>query len=219
MIKNIFRIFKYIRFPKKQLTLYLLFTLLGTIFSVISLGILSPFMNIIFETDAPVSAAGKSGSFALMDALKNYLTQFKNEHGQAYALGASCLFILLAIFLKNLFVYLASFVIVPVRSQVTSRFRISLYKKILELPVSFFTDQKKGDLMSRMVNDIGEVNSSVVNTLDGLIKDPMTILAYIVFMILISPFLSLALLVLLPVTALLIGRISRSLKKIQKIFL
>ena len=217
MIRDVFRIFKYLQFPKKQLALYLLFTLLATLFSVVSLSILSPFMNILFETDAANNPANSGGSSAL-DYLKNYLTAFKNEHGQIYALGVACIFILTAIFLKNFFVYLASYIIVPVRSEVTSRFRINLYKKILDLPVSFFTDQKKGDLMSRMVNDIGEINSSVVNTLDGLIKDPITILAYILYMTYLSPVLSVALLVLLPVTALLIGRLSRSLKKDSKDF-
>jgi subfamily B ATP-binding cassette protein MsbA len=217
MIKNILRIFKYIKFPKKKLALYLLLTLLATVFSVISLSMLSPFMNIIFKMNSPVNGGG-TGSFAIIAPVTDYLQQLANEHKEIYALGITCIFIIISIVLKNVFLYLSYYVSVPVRSSITSSFRIRLYQKILDLPVSFFTDQKKGDLMSRMVGDIGEVDSSIVTTLEGLIKDPLTILAYLTFMIFISPYLSLVLLVLLPVTALLIGRISKSLKKQSKDF-
>ena len=217
MIKNILRIFKYIQFPKQQLALYLLLTILATIFSVLSLGMLSPFMSIIFKTDTALGSAN-TGTGGFIGFIRDYITKVIEEHNQLYALAATCVIIIIAIILKNLFLYLSYYVSVPVRSHITSGFRTRLYKKILELPVSYFTDQKKGDLMSRMVGDIGEVDSSIVTTLEGLIKDPLTILAYLLFMIFISPYLSLALLVLLPVTAFLIGRISRSLKKQSKAF-
>lgn len=217
MIKNIFRIFQYIKFPKKKLALYLFLTLLATIFSVISLSMLSPFMNIIFKMNSPISGSS-AGSFAFIAPVTDYLQQLVNENKETYALAITCVFIIIAIVLKNIFLYLSYYVSVPVRSSITSAFRVNLYRKILELPVSYFTDQKKGDLMSRMVGDIGEVDSSIVTTLEGLIKDPLTIIAYLIFMIFISPYLSLVLLILLPITALLIGRISKSLKKQSKDF-
>jgi subfamily B ATP-binding cassette protein MsbA len=88
-----------------------------------------------------------------------------------------------------------------------------LYSKILQLPVSFFTEQKKGDLMSRMIGDIAEVQNSIFTALEGLIKDPLMILFFLVSMIVISPQLSLFLLIFLPITGLIIGRISKRLKK------
>jgi subfamily B ATP-binding cassette protein MsbA len=178
---------------------------------------LSPFLNIIFKMNSPIGGGG-AGSFAIISPVTDYLQKLVNDHRETLALAITCVFIIIAIVLKNIFLYLSYYVSVPVRSNITSAFRINLYKKILELPVSFFTDQKKGDLMSRMIGDIGEVDSSIVTTLEGLIKDPLTIIAYLTFMIFISPYLSLALLILLPVTALLIGRISKSLKKQSKDF-
>jgi subfamily B ATP-binding cassette protein MsbA len=88
-----------------------------------------------------------------------------------------------------------------------------MYRKVLSLPVGYFSEQKKGDIMSRMTNDVAQVESSVVNALEGMIKDPIMVISYLAAMIMLSPTLSLFLLILLPVTAFVIGRISRTLKK------
>lgn len=88
-----------------------------------------------------------------------------------------------------------------------------MYSKVLSLPVGYFSEQRKGDIMSRMTNDVGQVESSIVNALEGMIKDPIMVLSYLSAMIWLSPSLSVFLLVLLPVTAFIIGRISRTLKK------
>ncbi|HZI53028.1 MAG TPA: ABC transporter ATP-binding protein, partial [Chitinophagaceae bacterium] len=102
---------------------------------------------------------------------------------------------------------------VPLRSLIITQLRGELYDKILRLPVGYFTEKRKGDLISRMTNDIAEIEGSVVGTFDGIIKDPLTVLGYLIFLVIISPKLSLFLLILLPVTLILIGRISRTLKK------
>ena len=94
-----------------------------------------------------------------------------------------------------------------------TKLRSDLYAKILELPIGFFTEQRKGDIISRMSNDANEVEWSVMSTLEGLIRDPLNILIILVTLVYISPALSLFLLVLLPLTGFIIGRISRSLKK------
>jgi subfamily B ATP-binding cassette protein MsbA len=88
-----------------------------------------------------------------------------------------------------------------------------LYKKLLDLPIGYFTEQRKGDIISRMSNDANEIEWSVMSTLEGLIKDPLNILIILIFLVFLSPVLSLFLLVLLPVTGFVIGRLSRSLKK------
>ena len=142
MIKNILRIFKYIQFPKRQLALYLLLTILATIFSVFSLGMLSPFMSIIFKTDNGINT-GATGTSGFIGFIKEYLGKLQAEHDQLYVLGATCIIIIIAIVMKNLFLYLSYYVSVPVRSHITSGFRTRLYNKILQLPVSYFTDQKK----------------------------------------------------------------------------
>jgi subfamily B ATP-binding cassette protein MsbA len=94
-----------------------------------------------------------------------------------------------------------------------TKLRSDLYAKILELPIGFFTEQRKGDIISRMSNDANEVEWSVMSTLEGLIRDPLNILIILVSLVYLSPALSLFLLVLLPLTGFIIGRVSRSLKK------
>ncbi|RYY60301.1 MAG: ABC transporter ATP-binding protein, partial [Chitinophagaceae bacterium] len=102
---------------------------------------------------------------------------------------------------------------VPLRSSIITELNDDLYDKILRMPIGYFTEKRKGDIISRMTNDIAIIENSVVGTLDGMIKDPLTVLGYLVFLVILSPYLSLFLLVLLPVTGILIGRVSRKLKK------
>jgi subfamily B ATP-binding cassette protein MsbA len=99
------------------------------------------------------------------------------------------------------------------KNSVMTKLRADLYNKLLQLPIGYFTDQRKGDVMSRMTNDIGELEGSVVGTLEGFIKDPLNILIILSTLVFISPQLSLFLFIFLPLTAVIIGRISRSLKK------
>lgn len=206
---NFLRIFKYVRIPLNRLSLYLFYTILGILFSLISINALAPFMNIIFKADSgiptvqPKSMGRFSGFFELL--IKN--------HGPLYALGIICLLMIASILLKNIFVYLSLYVSTPLRSKILADFRLRLYTKILQLPVSFFTEQKKGDLMSRMIGDIAEVQGSIFTALEGLVKDPLLIIAFLVSMIILSPPLSLCLLIFLPLTAFLIGKISKRLKK------
>ena len=203
------RIFKYIHIPRKKLALYLFFTILATLFSLLSINALAPFMNIIFKTDSSIPGikAKSLGRF------NDFFQLLINDHGSLYALGVICLLMIVSILLKNLFVYLSLYISTPVRSQILADFRLRLYSKILQLPVGFFTEQKKGDLMSRMTGDINEVQGSIFTALEGLVKDPLIIISFLISMILLSPHLSLFLLLFLPITALFIGKISKRLKK------
>lgn len=148
--------------------------------------------------------------------LVHYIQYLRDSKSPLFALAAVCVIILASNLISNLFRYLSYYISTPVRNNVLSSFRLKLYGKILQLPMAYFSDQKKGDLMSRMIGDVWEIQSSVVTTMEGLIKDPLTIIFYLIYMIYLSPMLSLALLVLLPVTALIIGRISRKLKSQSK---
>ncbi|MEO6730671.1 MAG: ABC transporter ATP-binding protein [Ferruginibacter sp.] len=207
-MKDFFRIFKYIHIPKNKLALYTLYTLLGTLFSIVSIGMLSPFMNLIFNTGGPAVVIESNS----VGQLKKYLQPIIDKD-RLTGLAVICTFIVVTTLLKNLFLYLSYYISTPVRNEILSSFRLRLYDKILKLPVSYFTTQKKGDVMSRMTGDIGEIQSSIVQTLEGFIKDPVTILAFLIYMVYLSPKLSLFLLILLPLTALIIGKISKRLKK------
>ncbi|UEG50922.1 ATP-binding cassette domain-containing protein [Ferruginibacter lapsinanis] len=208
-MKNFLRVFKYIHIPKEKLALYICLTLLATVFSLLSIGMLSPFLNLIFNTDVKNSTIQSN---AIGD-LKNYFQQMIVAHDKIYTLAIMCVVIVIATFLKNLFLYLSFYVSTPVRNNIISGFRIRLYNRIVSLPLGFFSEQRKGDLMSRMVSDIGEIYNSIIGSLEGLIKDSFTIIGFLCYMIYLSPQLSLFLLLLLPVTVFVIGRISKRLKK------
>ncbi len=208
-MKQFLRIFQYIQIPAGKLWLYLLCTILATVLSLFSLGLLSPFMELMFKPEPNKTNIDSNA----IGNVKIYLEQIINTHGKQYALAAICWLIVAATLLKNIFLYLSFRISAPVRNKILSGFRINLYDKILRLPMSYFTEQKKGDLMSRMVGDIGEIYASVIMVLEGLIKDPLTIIGYLSFLIYLSPKLSLLMLILLPVTGLLIGRLSKRLKR------
>jgi ATP-binding cassette, subfamily B, bacterial MsbA len=204
----LFRIFRYIEIQKGKMAFYIACSLLATFFSMASLGMLSPFMQLIINGDNQVPINSKA-----VGGLINYIQHLRDSKSPLYALGAVCIIILVCNLISNMFRYLSFYISTPVRNDILSSFRIKLYDKILKLPISFFSEQKKGDLMSRMIGDIGEIQASIIMAMEGLIKDPLTILSYLAYMIYLSPMLSLALLFLLPITALIIGRLSKRLKK------
>jgi ATP-binding cassette, subfamily B, bacterial MsbA len=210
-MKKYSRIFSYLRYHKGKLGLYFVCVVLSTLFGVISIGLLIPFLGLIFDTNALGGSMVKTN--ALGSLITDNLERIINEKGKEAGLIAICLFIIIATLLKNLFLYLSNRVSVPLRASIVTRLRGDLYDKILRLPIGYFTEKRKGDIISRMTNDIAEIEGSVISTFDGLIKDPLTVLGYLIFLVIISPQLSLFLLVLLPVTGLLIGRVSRKLKR------
>ena len=214
-MKRFSRILFYLRSQKKNIVLYVLFNILSIIFSLVSLAMLAPFLQMLFGKEKliniePVWSFSASG---ILDYLKYTISQLISQHNEVYALAAICVIIVVSIFFKNMFTYLSFRVLAPMRNYVMTKLRSDLYAKILALPIGFFTEQRKGDIISRMSNDANEIEWSVMSTLEGLVRDPLNILIYLFTLVYISPALSLFLLVLLPLTGFIIGRISRSLKK------
>lgn len=214
-MKRFSTILGYLRDRKGNIALYLLFNLLSILFSLVSLTMLAPFLELLFNPEARVTDKPELAFSAesILLYLKYIITKLINEHSQIYALGFICIVIVTAILFKNLFLYLSYRVLAPMRNHVMTRLRSDLYAKILELPIGYFTEQRKGDIISRMSNDANEIEWSVMATLEALIKEPLTILIVLVSLIMLSPLLSLFLLVLLPLMGFIIGRVSRSLKK------
>jgi subfamily B ATP-binding cassette protein MsbA len=211
-MKKYSRIFKYLQFHTTNIVLYFIFSVLSIVFGLISFAGLIPFLNIIFKKEK-VELVKPSSTFDVLKYINYEIGTYIQIHGTIYALGLICIIIITAVFLKNLFYYLSFYVLSPIKMNVVTRLRAELYNKLLQLPIGFFTEQRKGDVMSRMTNDIGEIETSVVGTLEGLIKDPLNVLVILVALIWISPALSLFLFIFLPITGFIIGRISRSLKK------
>ncbi len=214
-MKKYARLFKYLSSHSSGIVLYFVFSVLSIAFSLISFSGLPVFLTIIFAKEKMVLVKPNS----VFDVLKyiNYelgmFIQANGKEGPVLALGIICLLILISVFLKNFFFYLSFYVLAPIKMSVVTKLRAELYNKLLQLPIGYFTDQRKGDVMSRMTNDIAEIETSVVGTLEGLIKDPINVIVILIALIFISPILSLFLFIFLPLTAFVIGRISRSLKK------
>lgn len=213
-MKRFERIFKYVGLYKNKLFIYFLFTILSTVFGLVSLGMLAPFMQLIFNPSSEPAQSAITKSNAVGSYLNNVIINIINgPYGKLGAVAIICVFIVSATILKNMFLYFSNLVSAPIRSAIVTRLRGDLYDKVLMLPIGYFNEQRKGDIISRMTNDVNEVESSIVSTLEGLIKDPLTILFYLAYLVYLSPGLSLFLLILLPLTAFVIGRISRTLKK------
>jgi subfamily B ATP-binding cassette protein MsbA len=211
-MKKYSRIFKYLGQHKGQVALYFLFILLSIVFSVVSLGMLAPFFQLIF-----LGGADTNSSNAILRYAEDWMQQQKNSPGifggLEGVLGLLCIIIIVAIFLKNLFLFLSYYILNPLKNHIVNQLRIDLYNKILHLPIGFFTEKRKGDLISRITNDVGEVETSVVGTLEGWVRDPLTIIFNFTVLFLISPRLTIFILLFIPVIGFVIGRITRSLKK------
>lgn len=216
-MKQYSRIFTYLKDHQGKIGLYFLCTLLSIFFSIVSIGMLMPFLDLIFTNPDPACAAcgtmGKASGNAVIDGVKNFLNNSLAKNGKIATLGIICLMMIIFIILKNLFLYLSYYILNPLKNKTVNRLREDLYDKILRLPIGYFNERRKGDLMSRMTSDVGEVEASVVGTLEGWIRDPLTILVTLIVLFIISPELTLFLLLLIPILGLVIGRITRSLKK------
>jgi subfamily B ATP-binding cassette protein MsbA len=214
-MKRFSTILKYLKDQKGSIALYVLFNLLSVVFSLFSLAMLGPFLQLLFYKEkltntAPVFHFSANG---MLEYFKYYLSTLIREHNEIYALGAICIVIIISIFFKNFFIYFSYRILAPLRNRVMQRLRGDLYSKILDLPIGYFTEQRKGDISSRMSNDANEIEWSIISTLEGLIKEPLTIIIILSVLIFLSPQLSLFLLILLPLTGFIIGRVSRSLRK------
>ena len=174
-----------------------------------------PFMDLIFGSDelTGVAKATTVNTGSIKDILYSFLQTNIAKYGKVNALGWICLSIITAVLLKNLFLYLSFYFLAPIRNAVTRKYSKLLYNKILQLPIGYFTEQRKGDILSRSSNDISELENSVIGALDGLIKEPLNIIGIIIVLFAISVKLTLFVFVLLPLAGFVVGRIGRSLKK------
>ena len=206
---------------KGQMALNILFNLLSTVLSLFSFAAIIPVLRILFGlTEAEVQRvewSTVSGVQESVAALRNNLYCVLNgqiaQHGASTVLLWLGLFLVLMTGLKCASAWLANYFMVPIRTGVLRDLRRQLYDKILSLPMGYFTQARRGDIISRMTGDVNEVEASIMSALDILFKDPVMILVYLVTLLVISWQLTLFVLLLMPVAVFLIGRIGRSLKR------
>ncbi|MBR1515251.1 MAG: ABC transporter ATP-binding protein [Paludibacteraceae bacterium] len=206
---------------KWKVVLNFLFNLLSTIFSLFSFATIIPALQLLFgisEAQAVYTPLTEGMALSeITNAVKGnvyfYLQQMMEVQGAGYVLFVLGLFLILTTFLKCLSAWLANFYMVPIRTGVLRDLRTMLYNKVVSLPIGFFTEEKKGDVMSRMTNDVNEVEASIMATLDIIFKNPLMIIIYLTTLFFLSWQLTVFVLILLPLVGLLIGRIGRSLKR------
>ncbi|MBK9292383.1 MAG: ABC transporter ATP-binding protein [Bacteroidetes bacterium] len=198
--------------------LNVVFNLWVVLFSLFTFALLVPFLNLLFGNTALVTEAPSfSLSFDAMLATLNYfISKVIISQGQVKALLYICLIMLSAFLLRNLGRFLTSYFIAGLRVGATKDLRNAIYQRILILPLSFYNKNRKGDIMARISNDVQEVENSIMNSLEMFVRDPITIIAYLIFMVSMSPQLTLFVLVILPFAGYLIGAVGRSLRKSSK---
>lgn len=173
-----------------------------------------PFLEILFDT-APMILEKPEFEFSITgftSAFNYQVSYLIAEEGKVAALIFICIIVMVTSFLKNLSRYLAVFFITPARNGVTMDIRNSIFNKILHLPLSFFSEEKKGDILTRISSDAQEIEYSILNTISIIFKEPITVIFYLIALFVINPTLTLIILILLPLTGFVIGRISRKLK-------
>jgi subfamily B ATP-binding cassette protein MsbA len=206
---------------KKYVFLSLIFNLLTTVFSLFSFAAIIPILQILFglqKVDKMYMAWSWSNSSSeIVAALKNNLfygiQQGIEQLGFSSALIFLGMFLVFMTFLKVGAAYLGVYFIIPIRTGVLRDLRNQLYSKIIRLPIGFFTDERKGDIMARMTGDVSEVEMSIMSSLEMVFKNPIMILMYLGVMFSMSWKLTLFVLILLPFSGFLIGKIGKNLKK------
>jgi subfamily B ATP-binding cassette protein MsbA len=210
-------IFNYIKKYPKLVVGYFSLNLLSALFSLVSLTMLAPFLTLIFGLENKGVALGSRFSFGtLSDQFYAHLSMLiGSTEGKIEALAIICTIIISTIILKNIFLYGALYLLTPIRNGIINDMRNDMFDKIVQLPIGFFNEQRKGDIMSRLTNDLQDVEFSTISFLETFFREPILIVCYLFAMIHLSPELSLFLLLFLPLSGLIIGRIGRSLKKVS----
>lgn len=203
---------------KYYLVLNIFFNILSSLLTLFSFAMIMPILEMLFQQGDPQKYVFMEwGSGDLKDVVINNFYYLTSVVIQQY--GASTTILILGAFLtlmtalKTGSAYLSSFFLIPLRAGVVRDIRAYVYDKVLSLPVGFFTTERKGDVMSRMVGDTAEIENSIMSSLDMMFKNPIMIIICLAMMFTISWQLSLFVLILLPVAGLLMGRIGRSLKQ------
>ena len=213
-MKNIRLLLKYFAPYKWSAIRSILYNMFSALFALGSYSLAAPFLTILF---GKIETVTDPGSFQLsIDYIKVYsrfyISAFIDKNGQVGALLLVLFIVIGASLLKNGFIFMANNSMAFIRASTVRDLRRNLYHKVLRLPLSFFTDARKGDVMTRVSNDVQEIEISVVYSLTMMFRDPMYIFIFVIFLFISSFQLTLFAMILLPVSGWLIGRVSRTLR-------
>jgi ATP-binding cassette, subfamily B, bacterial MsbA len=211
---------KFLRFTLKYkyyAIMNVLCNVLSSIFGLFSIASIMPLLDVLFSSQqAPKTNLSAQNGFSFnrfFDILKDTIWAYKNEYGASNVLLGICAFVIIMISFKNLFRYLALYFMVPMRNYIVSDYRVAAYNRILVLPLSYFSNEKKGDLLSRMTSDMHQIEAAVMSSLEAFTKEPITILISLVSLIWVSPILTLIVFCTLPISGLFTALIGKLLKR------
>lgn len=214
------RILSYARPYRRYFPIYVLYTLLAIIFGLMNFTLLKPLFDVIFEQapQADMSKYLSEPDFAFtvdyfLTLFNYYFHQISETYGKFGTLVYVCIIIVISVFLANLFTYLSGVVLAKVRAEVIKKMRMSIFEQVSRMHIGYFSNERKGDLMSKMTNDIQEVENSVVQSLRVVFKEPVTIILYFAVLFFMSFKLTLFTIMVIPISGAIIGGITRRLKK------
>ena len=229
VMKKLFSVLKYIKGYWGYASLNILFNVLFSFFSVFSITLVIPFLDLLFQQNDKLIAysmqpkpslgfSANSVSEFFYYKMSTFITQHGTDavsisKGKLEALLFVCISVAVLIFCKNLFRYMAMFFLAPIRNGVVRDLRNKLMKKSLDLPLSYYSNERKGDIISRMTTDVQEIEWSIMQTLELVFREPLLIIISVIMLVNISPYLTLYVLLLLPIAGLVVSVVGKSLKK------
>lgn len=205
---------------KKYIGLNIFFNILAAFLTLFSFAIIIPILEILFKIKETDYTYMDLGSASLKDVVVNnfyyYITVVIDKWGPSTALLFLAMMLVVMTLLKTGVTYLSSYFVIPARSGILRDIRNDVYDKIVSLPISFFTNERKGDVMARMSGDVSEIENSIMSTLDMIFKNPIMILVCLGMMITISWQLTVFVLVLLPLAGWIMGKIGKKIKQVSR---
>jgi ATP-binding cassette, subfamily B, bacterial MsbA len=216
-LKTYFRLINFARPLGKYLPEYLVYTILGVVFGLLNFTLFIPLLNLLFTT-YPVKEVVELPAFAFTidyfkDLFNYYFYTIIQDGGKIAALQYVCLVIFCSVLLSNLFKFLSQRVLTSVRTKVVKNIRETVFNKITDSDLRFFYNNRKGDLISTLSNDVHEVENSVVSSLQVIVREPFMLIGFFMLLFSMSAKLTLFTLLLLPVSFLLIAQITKLLKR------
>jgi ATP-binding cassette, subfamily B, bacterial MsbA len=214
-MKKFYKIFKFIIPFKWQAAASIFYNILAAFFSLFSLTMIIPFLDLLFG-NVPLMEARPEFAMtitAVKDILYYYLSYLIITQGNSFALMFVILLVIVTSLFKNFFTYIALWYIAPIRIGVVRDIRNALFAKVLELPLGFYTEEKKGDIISKMTNDVNEIEVSIIRSLEMFFKEPIIIIVHLSALIIMSPELTVFVIIMLPIAGGFIGRVGKSLRK------
>ena len=217
MDKNLIKIIPFVKKYKVNVFWNVLFNILYALFSTLSFVALMPMLQVLFNTAEKIKTKPLYTGFTdtisyIKNLLYYHITMLTENNGPQFALLLVVSIVISTFLLKNLFNYLALFNLMLIKNGVLRDLRTKMFDKIIELPVSYYSERRKGDIMARMLGDIAEVKNSFFSILSLIVKEPVTIIFTIITMLVISPKLTLFVFIFIPISGFIISKIGKTLK-------